>query len=75
MIEEKLTISFDLQDFEFEQQVNENDTIMLNINDESDTWINIGFSSEEQIQKVIDNLYRQMNILRDAKKSSTESTN
>lgn len=74
MIEEKITISFDYQDFTFAQQVDDAYEINMVIEDRDGTLITIWFSTEEQIQKVIDNLYRQMNILRDAQKSNTENT-
>lgn len=76
MIEEKITISFDNQDFTFSQQVNDENEIIMEIEDKDASLIYIYFTNQEQIQRVIDNLYTQMRILNDAQKSNTEeSTN
>ena len=76
MIEEKITISFDNQDFTFSQQVNDENEIIMEIEDKHAYLIYIYFTNTEQIRRVIDNLYAQMRILKDAQESNTEeSTN
>ena len=70
MIEEKITISFDYQDFTFAQQVNDENEILMDVEDKDGAVITIYFTTEEQIQKVIDNLYEQKSILKNAKQQS-----
>ena len=74
MIEEKITISFNYQDFTFAQQVNDENEMIMEIDDKDGTLVCLYFTNIEQIQKVIDNLYTQMRILKDAQKSSTEES-
>ena len=74
MIEEKITISFNYQDFTFAQQVNDENEMIMEIDDKDGTLVCLYFANIEQIQKVIDNLYTQMRILKDAQKSSTEES-
>ena len=72
MIEETIKISFDYQDFEFYQFVEE-DVMNVILKDYDGNEVYIKFKTGEQIQRVIDNLYRQMRILKDAKENSTEA--
>jgi hypothetical protein len=69
MIEEKITIIFEDQSFTFNQFVNDEygSSIEWEIESDCGDTIYLRFTTEEQIQKVIDNLYRQQDTLRYAK--------
>lgn len=74
MIDEKITITFNYQDFTFAQQIDENDKMILEINDKDGDVSKLEFETEAQIQKVIDNLYTQMRILKNAKERQNCNT-